>query len=381
MKRYDEDFKKQTVQYLVSEGKSVAQVARELKISVDTLHGWKKKYTKEPEIQSLQVFSSEEHELREMRKRIKDLEEENAILKKGDALLRERPSVRYQFIHEHRFEYRLEKMCKVLHVSRSGYYKWRDRDESQRDKQRKEWTVQVKEVFLRSHQLYGSPKVAKKLNQEGVSISQRTVARIMKAEGLKSRTVKKYKATTNSKHNHPVQENVLDQSFVATKPNEKWVADITYIPTDEGWLYLATLMDLYSRKIVGWHMSDRMTKELVLKALEQPHMRQKPKGSVLHHSDRGSQYASLEYQKRLAQYGMQGSMSRKDNCYDNACIESFHGILKRELVYQTKFATREEAKQQLFEYIEIFYNNQRIHSTLGYRSPSEYERMYSKNAA
>jgi putative transposase len=275
----------------------------------------------------------------------------------------------------------LEKMCKVLHVSRSGYYKWRDRDESQRDKQRKEWTVQVKEVFLRSHQLYGSPKVAKKLNQEGVSISQRTVARIMKAEGLKSRTVKKYKATTNSKHNHPVQENVLDQSFVATKPNEKWVADITYIPTDEGWLYLATLMDLYSRKIVGWHMSDRMTKELVLKALEQPHMRQKPKGSVLHHSDRGSQYASLEYQKRLAQYGMQGSMSRKDNCYDNACIESFHGILKRELVYQTKFATREEAKQQLFEYIEIFYNNQRIHSTLGYRSPSEYERMYSKNAA
>jgi putative transposase len=272
-------------------------------------------------------------------------------------------------------------MCKVLHVSRSGYYKWRDRDESQRDKQRKEWTVQVKEVFLRSHQLYGSPKVAKKLNQEGVSISQRTVARIMKAEGLKSRTVKKYKATTNSKHNHPVQENVLDQSFVATKPNEKWVADITYIPTDEGWLYLATLMDLYSRKIVGWHMSDRMTKELVLKALEQPHMRQKPKGSVLHHSDRGSQYASLEYQKRLAQYGMQGSMSRKDNCYDNACIESFHGILKRELVYQTKFATREEAKQQLFEYIEIFYNNQRIHSTLGYRSPSEYERMYSKNAA
>jgi putative transposase len=272
-------------------------------------------------------------------------------------------------------------MCKVLQVSRSGYSKWRNRPESKRQKQRQEWTKQVRNTFIQSRQLYGSPKIAKQLNRTGVSISQRTVARIMKEEGLKSRTVKKYKATTNSKHSHPVQENVLNQTFVATKPNEKWVADITYIPTNEGWLYVASIMDLYSRKIVGWHMGDRMTKELAIQALDQAYLRQRPLAPVLHHSDRGSQYASHDYQARLQAYNMLGSMSRKGNCYDNAVIESFHGVLKRELVYQTKFATREEAKKSLFEYIEIFYNNQRIHSATEYRSPSEFERMYYQKTA
>nr|WP_232515635.1 IS3 family transposase [Aeribacillus pallidus] len=380
-RRYEEDFKRQTVRYILEEAKSVAQVARELKINENTLHGWMKKYKQEPEITETQTFRSEDHEVRELKKRIRDLEEENSILKKGDALLRERPSVKYSFIHKHRFDYRLEKMCEVLKVSRSGYYKWRDRPKSARQERREELTQEVRRVYIESRQLYGSPKVTKKLNHEGIKVSQKTVSRIMNEEGMKSRTVKKHKATTNSKHNHPVHENVLNQHFTVTKPNEVWVADITYIPTDEGWLYLASMMDLYSRKIVGWHIDCSMKKELVLSALKQAYQRQQPQGSILHHSDRGSQYASNDYQAKLMEYGMKCSMSRKGNCYDNACIESFHGIIKKELIYQTRYKTREEAKKSIFEYIEIFYNNKRIHSATEYFSPSEYERMYDKKGA
>lgn len=191
----------------------------------------------------------------------------------------------------------------------------------------------------------------------------------------RSCTVKKYKATTNSKHQHPVCENVLDRQFKASKPNQLWVTDITYIQTNEGWLYLATVMDLYSRKIVGWAMDKTMTKELVLSALKMAYKHQKPGKGVVHHSDRGVQYASLEYQALLKKYDMVGSMSRKGNCYDNACIESFHGILKRELVYQTKYISREDAKKSMFEYIEFSYNSKRIHSTLGYQTSNEFEQM------
>jgi putative transposase len=285
------------------------------------------------------------------------------------------------FIHEHRSDYRLEKMCYVMEVSRSGYYKWLGRPESERERQHKEWTQQVKEVYDENRQVYGSPKVTQRLNQKGITVSQRTVTRIMKENGIRSKTVKKYKATTNSKHSLPVQENVMNQEFTASKPNEKWVTDITYIPTVEGWLYLASVMDLYSRKIVGWHMSDRMTKELVLQALKQAHGRQHPDPGLLHHSDRGSQYASHDYQKQLQTYEMNGSMSRKGNCYDNACIESFHSVLKKELIYLNKYETREEAKSSIFEYIEVFYNNQRIHSSIGYNTPSDYERMYLRQSA
>lgn len=266
-------------------------------------------------------------------------------------------------------------MCALFGVSKSGYYEWTKRKESHRTKRRKKLEQWIRRIFIDSRQLYGSPKVWHALKRQGIQISQKTVARIMKELGLKSRTVKKYKATTNSKHNMPVAENVLNQSFAAEKPNRVWMADITYIPTDEGWLYLASLEDLCTRKIVGFHMDDRMTKELCLKALEQAYRHQRPKKHVLHHSDRGSQYASSEYQERLRKHGMSGSMSRKGNCYDNACIESFHSLLKKELVYLHKFKTRKEAKERIFEYITCFYNGKRIHSSIGYFTPNEYERM------
>ncbi|WP_273545658.1 IS3 family transposase [Paenibacillus caui] len=377
-KKYDKDFKLQTVQMIQEEGKAVAQVARELGVSDNTLYRWMAEYKKD----GTQAFpgsgqlKADDKAVRDLQKRIRDLEEENDILKKGDALLRQRPALIYAFIHDHRFKCRVAKMCEAFEVSRSGYYKWTKRKTSKREKRRKKLERRIRRIFLDSRRLYGSPKITKVLHKQGVRVSDKTVARIMKELGLRSRTVKKYKATTNSKHNLPVHENVLNRQFQVAAPNTFWVADITYVPTDEGWVYLASIMDLYSRKIVGFHMDERMTKELVLKALDRAYSQQRPRGEVLHHSDRGSQYASHDYQARLKRYKMKGSMSRKGNCYDNACIESFHSVLKKELVYLEKFRTREQAKKRIFEYITCFYNGKRIHSSIGHFTPNEYERMY-----
>jgi transposase InsO family protein len=196
---------------------------------------------------------------------------------------------------------------------------------------------------------------------------------------IRSITKKKYKATTHSKHSLPVFENLLQRNFHSEKPNEKWVTDITYISTDEGWLYLASVMDLYSRQIIGWHTDKRMTKKLVITALDQAYRAQKPEEGVLHHSDRGSQYASYAYRKRLETYKMVGSMSRKGDCYDNAVIESFHSIIKRERIYRNRYRTRKQARQDIFWYMEVFYNRKRPHSTIDYCSPMEYENMYDKD--
>lgn len=267
-------------------------------------------------------------------------------------------------------------MCSVLGVSRSGYYKWTHRKPSNMEKLRKKRMKRIQHHFYAYKKRYGSDKIAAKLREEGDVVSTKTVARLMKKMGLRSVTVKKYKATTNSKHNHPVYENVLNRGFNVLAPNKVWVTDITYIGTSQGWVYLASVMDLYSRKIVGWSLGERMTKELVLEAFDKACERQKPPPGLIHHSDRGSQYASNEYRERLTAYKMIGSMSRKGNCYDNACIESFHSILKKELVYQTKFKTRKQAYDAIYEYIEFDYNRIRIHSTIGYLTPHQYEKRY-----
>ena len=199
------------------------------------------------------------------------------------------------------------------------------------------------------------------------------MARLLQQQGLRARVVRRDKATTRARHRFPVAENVLAPQFTATRPHHVWMADITSGATDEGWLYLASLEDLYTRKIVGWAAGPRMTQDLVLAALDRAVARYRPPAGLLHHSDRGSQYAAHDYQARLDQYQMRGSMSRKGNCWDNACIESWHSLLKKELVYLSRFRTRAEATQAIFEYIEIFYNRQRLHSALGYRTPAEME--------
>jgi transposase InsO family protein len=265
-------------------------------------------------------------------------------------------------------------MCQVLEVSRSGYYCWIQRPESTRSKEDKVLIDQINNVFISSRRTYGSPRIVQTLRKEGYKIGRNRVSRLMKIAGVAAKTKRKYKATTNSKHNLPVAENILNRQFAADKENKAWVSDITYIWTDEGWLYLATVLNLSNRKIVGWAMDSAMTKDLVISALKQAISRYRPVAGTIHHSDRGSQYASLDYQALLKENIFVVSMSRKGNCYDNACMESFNGTIKTELIYGERFKTRTEAKAAIFEYIEVFYNRLRIHSSLNYQSPEEYEK-------
>lgn len=231
-------------------------------------------------------------------------------------------------------------------------------------------------AFDRSRQTYGSPRLAVELRESGVSCSENRVARLMRQSGIRAVGKRKYRVTTNSKHKHPVADNLLNRQFRTDRPNTLWLSDITYIWTSEGWLYLAGVIDVYSRMLVGWAMSHRITAELPLKALRQAISRRDVKPNLIHHSDRGGQYASTEYQKLLTDTAMICSMSRKGDCWDNAPMESFFATLKTELVNREQFKTRQEAETKIFEYIEVFYNRQRRHSTLGYKNPVDFERQH-----
>lgn len=268
-------------------------------------------------------------------------------------------------------------MCKVLGVSKSGYYDWKKHEDSAQQKRREALKKEIYKIYIGSQKRYGSPKIINKLREQGHNVSQRTVTRLMKDMNIRSITKKKNKATTNSKHNLPIYPNLLNQQFKVEKLGTAWVSDITYVYTREGWLYLATVMYLFSRRIIGWAMSSRMTKELVISALERAYMTQEPRDGLIHHSDRGSQYSSVEYQKKLREKEITTSMSRKGNCYDNACIESFHSIIKKELIHHCDYKTRNEAMFSIMEYILTFYNSTRIHSILNYLSPIEFEKKYA----
>jgi putative transposase len=268
---------------------------------------------------------------------------------------------------------RIAKLCKALGITKSAYYAWDKRPESKRSKERKKLTKQIRKEFFSNRQIPGATKIAKKLSKPGKPVGRRRVADIMRENGWKSRVVKKYKATTNSKHNLPVAENILDRDFETEKPNEKWLSDITYVSTDEGWLYLACVLDLHGRDIVGWSMDSRMKKELVINALRQAKTRRgNPKG-VLSHSDRGSQYCSHDYQKELKKDGFICSMSRKGNVWDNAPMESFFGKLKQEWLNGKRFRTREDAKRAIFWYIEVYYKRYRLHEANNYQTPYDFQ--------
>ena len=256
----------------------------------------------------------------------------------------------------------------MLEVSRSAYYAWDKRPESKRAIYKRELTNKVREEFFGNRQIPGARKIARKLRA-----NRKLVSKIMSENGWIPKVVKKYKATTNSKHNLPVAENLLNRAFTAERPNQKWVSDITYVPTDEGWLYVAGMMDLYGREIVGWAMGERMTKELVIDCLNQANTRRNNQRGVLVHSDRGSQYCSKDYQKLLAKSGHICSMSRKGNCWDNAPMESFWGKLKQEWLNDKRFRTREDAKREIFWYIEVYYKRYRLHESNDYMTPYDYQ--------
>jgi putative transposase len=281
----------------------------------------------------------------------------------------------YRLIDQHKDQWPVRWLCQTLEVSPAGYYAWRQCPRSAGEQRRDVLLVEIRAIHAEFKTRYGSPRIHAELVARGHDCCVNTVAKLMRKAGIAAKTARKFRGTTtDSNHDLAVAENLLDRQFDAAAPNESWVADITYIPTREGWLYLAAVEDLYSRRVVGWAMDEHMESRLVVDALAMAVQRRLPDEGLLAHSDRGSQYASEHYQRLLAQHGITCSMSRRADCWDNAPMESFFASLKKELVHDADFATRAAARAAIFEYIEVFYNVQRRHSSLGYVSPAEYER-------
>jgi len=288
--------------------------------------------------------------------------------------------MKYKFVVRHRDKYAVSRMCAMLGISRSSYYAWRKRKPSQREHHMQILLGRIREIHKLSRKTYGSPRVHAELKRQGIACNQKTVARLMRLDGIQGQRKRRRVTTTDSNHCFPIAANLLNRDFHADQPNQKWVADITFIPTAEGWLYLAGVLDLFSRKVVGWEMSNRIDADLVERALRMALYQRQPGRGLIHHSDRGSQYASHQIQNLLAANQIQVSMSGKGNCYDNAVMESFFGTLKNEWVHHQRYQSRYQARLDIFKYIEGFYNTVRLHSTLGYMSPNEFEAMYHDNS-
>jgi putative transposase len=284
--------------------------------------------------------------------------------------------MRFEFIEEHREEFPIIRMCKELEVSSSGYYAWRGRPPSVREMANQELFKKIEIVYNENHGVYGSPRIYRELDDQGVECSENRIARLMHLRDLKAKQTKRFKTTTKRNRAHPVAPNLLKRDFGADRPDQKWLTDITYIPTQEGWLYLAAVLDLFSRRIVGWAMSDRMTGDLTTDALKMAILQRQPTLDLIHHSDQGSQYTDGTYQQLLKDWNIQVSMNGTGNWYDNAPMESFFGTLKSEWVYHHTYLTRDEARTDLFYYIEVFYNRRRRHSALDYLCPEAYEKAY-----
>ena len=280
----------------------------------------------------------------------------------------------FRFIDEHRDQWPVRLLCETLEVAPAGYYAWRDRPASAQQQRRDTLLVEIRALHAEVKARYGSPRIHAELVARGQDCCVNTVAKLMQENGIAAKTARKFRCTTDSNHDRPVADNLLDRQFDPASPNEAWVADITYVPTREGWLYLAVVEHLYSRRVVGWSMSDPIDSRLVVDALALAVERRLPGESLLAHSDRGSQYASDHYQRLLAQHGIPCSMSRRADCWANAPMESFFASLNKELIHGAGCATRAAARAAIVESIEVFYNSRRRHSSLGYVSPAEYER-------
>lgn len=288
--------------------------------------------------------------------------------------------MKFQFMKDHKDEFKTERMSSVFKVSRSGYYKFITRGPSDRAQENERLLGKIKASYQDSRKTYGSPRICSELRTSGETCSRKRIARIMQKHDMAAKMKKRFKVTTKANPNEIPAPNLLNQNFVAKEPNKRWVADFTYVDTKEGWLYVAAVMDLFSRRIVGLAMSDRMKDDLVISALQQAFLHRQPDTGLIHHSDRGSQYTSKDFRDLLIRYCIIASMSGLGNCYDNAVIESFFHTLKTEHIYFEQYETREQAKRSIFEYVEVFYNRQRRHSTLNYMSPMVFEKQWQKEA-
>jgi len=281
--------------------------------------------------------------------------------------------VKYAFIQQNHSQFKTRRLCRMLTVSPSGYYAWCQRGESRRSRDDRRLVCHVRRVHAASREAYGSVKVWKALNQEGISCGKHRIARLRRENGIESKRRRRFKITTRSKHHHWLAPDRVHRCFTARQTDQIWAGDVTFIGTRRGWLYVAILLDLYSRRVVGWSMSNRNDQTLVLSALQMAIQQRQPADGLIHHTDRGLLYATKQYRQTMAAYGMMPSMGRKGDCYDNAVAESFFSTLKNELIYGRNYDTCDQARSEIFEYIEVFYNRQRLHQTLGYKTPMDYE--------
>ncbi|WP_420269101.1 IS3 family transposase [Klebsiella pneumoniae] len=372
-KRYPEEFKTEAVKQVVDRGYSVASVATRLDITTHSLYAWIKKYG--PDSSTNKEQSDAQAEIRRLQKELKRVTDERDILKKAGGVLRKAVRLRYAFIRDNSSCWPVRLLCRVLDVHPSGFYAWLQQPHSQRHQADLRLTGQIKQFWLESGCVYGYRKIHLDLRDSGQQCGVNRVWRLMKRVGIKAQVG--YRSPRARKGEASiVSPNRLQRQFNPDAPDERWVTDITYIRTHEGWLYLAVVVDLFSRKIIGWSMQSRMTKDIILNALLMAVWRRNPEKQVLVHSDQGSQYTSHEWQSFLKSHGLEGSMSRRGNCHDNAVAESFFQLLKRERIKKKIYGTREEARSDIFDYIEMFYNSKRRHGSSDQMSPTEYENQY-----
>ncbi|WP_124073568.1 IS3 family transposase [Escherichia coli] len=372
-KRYPEEFKIEAVKQVVDRGYSVAIVATRLDITTHSLYAWIKKYG--PDSSANKEQSDAQAEIRRLQKELKRVTDERDIFKKSRGVLRKAVRLRYAFIRDNTCCWPVRLLCRVLDVHPSGFYAWLQQPHSQRHQADLRLTGQIKQFWLESGCVYGYRKIHLDLRDSGQQCGVNRVWRLMKRVGIKAQVG--YRSPRARKGEASiVSPNRLQRQFNPDAPDKRWVTDITYIRTHEGWLYLAVVVDLFSRKIIGWSMQSRMTKDIVLNALLMAVWRRNPQKQVLVHSDQGSQYTSHEWQSFLKSHGLEGSMSRRGNCHDNAVAESFFQLLKRERIKKKIYGTREEARSDIFDYIEMFYNSKRRHGSSDQMSPTEYENQY-----
>ncbi|MBK6917963.1 MAG: IS3 family transposase [Deltaproteobacteria bacterium] len=378
------EFKAEVVRLVNAGGKSIAQVAAELDLEQTAVRAW----VKQAEVDAGQqpagqgpLTTDERDELRRLRRENKRLEMEREILKKANGLLRQGELVRFEFIQAERANFPVAMMCRLLEVSRSGFYASRRRPPSARSAETVRLEVAIAVAHSTSRKTYGSPRVHAEVRAAGWAVGRKRVAAIMRRKGLVGRARRRFRRTTEVDPNLAIAPNILDREFRMSAPNQTWATDITYVRTWEGWLYLAVVIDLFSRRVVGWAVADHIRTELCLDALSMAIGRRLPDAGLVHHSDRGCQYASDDYRRILRRHGLTCSMSRKGNCWDNAVAESFFSGLKTELIYRHAYRTRADAAKAITEWIEVFYNRHRRHSTLGMLSPADFEDFHRRNAA
>lgn len=373
--RYSKEFKAEAVRTVLENQLSISEGASRLSLPEGTLGQWVTAARKGLGTLGFRTVAELESEILQLRKALNEARLERDILNCTGV------AEKYALIEQWRQQFPIEAMCQVFGVSRSGYYNWVQHEPSDRKQSDERLKLEIKVAHIRTRETYGTRQLQTELAENGIIVGRDRLARLRKELRLRCKQKRKFRATTNSNHNLPVAPNLLNQTFAPTAPNQVWVADLTYVATQEGWLYLAGIKDVYTCEIVGYAMGERMTKELTGKALFMALRSQRPPAGLIHHSDRGSQYCAYDYRVIQEQFGLKTSMSRKGNCYDNAPMESFWGTLKNESLSHYRFNNRDEAISVIREYIEIFYNRQRRHSRLGNISPAAFREKYHQMAA